>query len=98
MRPGLRVEDAERLSPLDRRAAPYRQRLARVGVGVVPAASRWRAYRKRCFSVASASRMTEESQRIGRQLQTPPARYEAAADRGGHLKRFAPTLRLRLDS
>ena len=42
--------------------------------------------------------MREKSQRGWNQFQTPPARYEATGDWGGKLKRFAPTLRLRLDS
>ena len=42
--------------------------------------------------------MSEESQRAWSQFQTPPARYEATGDWGGKLKRFAPILRLHLDS
>ena len=42
--------------------------------------------------------MSEESQRVWSQFQTPPARYAATGDWAGKLKRFAPILRLRLDS
>ena len=50
------------------------------------------------FSVASPSRMSEESQRAWSQFQTPPARYAAMGDWEGELRRFAPILRLCLDS
>ena len=40
--------------------------------------------------------MSEESQRVWSQFQTPPARYAAAADWAGELGRFAPIVRLRL--
>ena len=97
-RSGLLLEDVERVGPLSRRGARHRRRPARAGAGVAPVASRQRACRRRCFSGAWPTRMSEESQRAWSRFQTPRARYAAMGDWEGKLKRFESILRLGLNS
>src|SRR5215468_739252 len=97
-RPELWVEGAERAGRLDLRGVLYRSQPVPTPACVAPAASRQRAGRKRCFSKASLSQMSKESQCAWSLSQTPQGRYAAAGDWGGKLERFAPILRLCLGS
>src|SRR5215469_8741639 len=74
-RPELWVGGAEWVRRLDRRGVLCRSQPVPAAACVVPAASRKRAGRKRCFSGASLSQMSKESQRAWGQSQTPPVRY-----------------------
>jgi hypothetical protein len=74
-RPELWVGGAERVRRLDRRGVLRRSQPVPTAACVAPVASRLRVGRKRCFSEASLSQMSKESQRAWRQSQTPQARY-----------------------
>jgi hypothetical protein len=98
LRPGLLVEDVEQVGPFGRREERYRRHPARAGAGVAPVASRQRACRRRCFSGAWPTQMSEESQHGWSQFQTPRARCAAMSDWEGKLERFESILRLGLNS